>query len=97
MGTTNGHSPSESLAPANLAFIESLYEDYLRDPASVAPDWQHYFAELAEWLRDQRRTRARRACPHDTSVSRTRGSPAFTRSVATSMACAASRMDAASV
>ncbi|MGH7973368.1 MAG: thiamine pyrophosphate-dependent enzyme, partial [Limisphaerales bacterium] len=44
-GSGNGeHSPG----PVNLAFVESLYEDYLRDPNSVAPDWQQYFSGIAE-------------------------------------------------
>src|SRR5438128_1618468 len=30
----------------NLAFVEGLYEDYLRDQDSVPPDWQRYFAEM---------------------------------------------------
>jgi 2-oxoglutarate dehydrogenase complex dehydrogenase (E1) component-like enzyme len=30
----------------SLAFVEGLYADYLRDPSSVAEDWQAYFAEL---------------------------------------------------
>ncbi len=30
----------------NLAFIEGLYSDYLRDPDLVTPDWQKYFREL---------------------------------------------------
>jgi 2-oxoglutarate dehydrogenase E1 component len=28
---------------ANLAFVEALYADYLRDPDSVDPAWGHYF------------------------------------------------------
>src|SRR5262245_27139123 len=32
--------------PGSLAFVESLYEDYLSDPASVSADWQRYFSEL---------------------------------------------------
>src|SRR5258708_7612793 len=32
--------------PANLAFVESLYEDFARDPSSVPADWQRYFSEL---------------------------------------------------
>jgi 2-oxoglutarate dehydrogenase E1 component len=32
--------------PANLAFVESLYEDFVRDPSSVPADWQGYFSEL---------------------------------------------------
>jgi 2-oxoglutarate dehydrogenase E1 component len=34
-------------APGNLGFVEDLYESYVRDPASVPPDWQQYFAQLA--------------------------------------------------
>jgi 2-oxoglutarate dehydrogenase E1 component len=32
----------------SLTFIESLYEDYLRDPESVSPEWRQYFRALAE-------------------------------------------------
>src|SRR5213076_3058395 len=32
--------------PNNLAFVEALYEDYLREPSSVPPDWQHYFSTI---------------------------------------------------
>src|SRR5438093_11020893 len=47
MGTNTGIS--EPLpAVSNLTFIEGLYEDYLRDPASVPPDWQQYFAEFGD-------------------------------------------------
>ena len=31
----------------NLAFVEGLYTDYLRDPASVPADWQEYFKQIA--------------------------------------------------
>ena len=41
------NSPGSAPGPANLAFVEALYEDYLRDPASVSPDWQSYFSEIA--------------------------------------------------
>src|SRR6266705_2343345 len=34
--------------PVKVAFVEGLYEDYLRDPASVPPDWQQYFAEFGD-------------------------------------------------
>ncbi|HET7624528.1 MAG TPA: 2-oxoglutarate dehydrogenase E1 component [Verrucomicrobiae bacterium] len=34
--------------PGNLAFMENLYEDYLRDPASVSSDWQNYFRGIAD-------------------------------------------------
>jgi len=30
----------------NADFLESLYEQYLRDPTSVAPQWRQYFARL---------------------------------------------------
>ncbi len=38
-----------SLLPdsVNLPFVEALYAEYLRDPASVPPEWQGYFAHLA--------------------------------------------------
>ncbi|SPE60974.1 2-oxoglutarate decarboxylase, thiamin-requiring [Verrucomicrobia bacterium] len=42
-------NPNESPAlpgVLNLAFVEGLYEDYLREASSVPPDWQHYFASL---------------------------------------------------
>src|SRR5947207_6594755 len=32
--------------PNNLAFVESLYEDYLRDASSVPQDWRNYFSSL---------------------------------------------------
>lgn len=41
----NGASAAPGIA--NLAFVEALYEDYLRDPSSVSPDWQQYFSEIA--------------------------------------------------
>ena len=45
---SNGHTSAELPGATNLAFIESLYGDYLRDPASVTPDWQKFFQEVAE-------------------------------------------------
>ncbi|HLP76535.1 MAG TPA: 2-oxoglutarate dehydrogenase E1 component, partial [Candidatus Paceibacterota bacterium] len=33
--------------PVNLAFVESLYEDYLRDHEAVSADWQNYFRDIA--------------------------------------------------
>ncbi len=30
----------------SLAFVESLYADYLRDPASVPPDWRSFFDQM---------------------------------------------------
>ena len=31
--------------PANVAFVENLYQNYLRDPSSVSEDWRRYFAD----------------------------------------------------
>jgi 2-oxoglutarate dehydrogenase E1 component len=38
----------DSLQPGtiNLAFLEDLYVNYLRDPASVSSDWQEYFGRI---------------------------------------------------
>jgi 2-oxoglutarate dehydrogenase E1 component len=46
----NGNDTPAANVPgaANLAFVEALYEDYLRDPASVSPDWQRYFSDIAD-------------------------------------------------
>ena len=30
----------------NAAFLDALYEQYLRDPGSVEDDWRRYFAQL---------------------------------------------------
>ncbi|HEV8541404.1 MAG TPA: 2-oxoglutarate dehydrogenase E1 component [Verrucomicrobiae bacterium] len=30
----------------NLAFLEGLYADYLRNPSSVSSDWQEYFSQI---------------------------------------------------
>jgi 2-oxoglutarate dehydrogenase E1 component len=49
MATSNGQkSSAKPPGVANLQFVEGLYEEYLRDPASVAPDWQRYFSEIAD-------------------------------------------------
>jgi len=45
---TNGHNSDPLSGPANLAFVEGLYESYLRDPGSVPADWQRYFSTFAE-------------------------------------------------
>ena len=34
------------LSPGNLAFLESIYEQYLADPQSVSEQWRRYFAEV---------------------------------------------------
>src|SRR3954462_4147337 len=36
-----------SVNPANLAFVEDLYEKFLRDASSVSPEWQEYFSHVA--------------------------------------------------
>src|SRR5690242_11147881 len=33
--------------PANLAFVEELYEKFLRDASTVAPEWREYFSHIA--------------------------------------------------
>jgi 2-oxoglutarate dehydrogenase E1 component len=35
-----------ALYGGNADFLDALYEQYLRDPASVAPEWRTYFATL---------------------------------------------------
>lgn len=37
---------SSYLNGANAAFLEALYEDYLRDPELVTPTWRRYFQKL---------------------------------------------------
>ena len=39
-------SESSPLSGGNAAFIEELYENYLRDASSVAPEWRKYFDTL---------------------------------------------------
>src|SRR5215472_6301374 len=34
--------------PANLAFVEELYEKFLRDASSVGPEWREYFSNVAD-------------------------------------------------
>src|SRR3974377_2292149 len=48
MASKNGNGSGDLPGAANLAFVEGLYEDYLRDPASVPHDWQQYFKNIAE-------------------------------------------------
>ena len=49
MGSSKGNQlQNHSPGPANLTFVEGLYEDYLRDPASVPEDWRGYFAKIAQ-------------------------------------------------
>lgn len=37
---------SSALSGGNNVFVESLYEDYLANPASVSDAWRHYFDQL---------------------------------------------------
>jgi 2-oxoglutarate dehydrogenase E1 component len=39
-------SPLVVPSPANLAFVEDLYGEFLRDRGSVAPEWRQYFERL---------------------------------------------------
>jgi 2-oxoglutarate dehydrogenase E1 component len=36
------------LSGANAAFVEQLYESYLDNPESVAPEWRRYFDQLQQ-------------------------------------------------
>jgi 2-oxoglutarate dehydrogenase E1 component len=42
----NGKTALDSPSPTNLAFVEGLYEDFVRNPQSVSADWQQYFARM---------------------------------------------------
>jgi 2-oxoglutarate dehydrogenase E1 component len=42
------HFATSHLFGANAPFIEELYETYLADPASVAPEWRRYFDQLQQ-------------------------------------------------
>ena len=37
---------SSHLAGGNAAYLEQLYESYLRDPSSIDPAWRNYFETL---------------------------------------------------
>jgi 2-oxoglutarate dehydrogenase E1 component len=39
---------STPLSGGNAAYLESLYEQYLRDPGTVPDEWRAYFAQIAE-------------------------------------------------
>ncbi len=38
----------ESPNASSLAFVESLYDDFLRDPQGLSPDWREYFQSLTD-------------------------------------------------
>src|SRR3954466_8049569 len=42
-----GKTPVPPPHANNLAFLEALYEDFTRNPASVPSDWQQYFSQVA--------------------------------------------------
>ena len=42
----NVKSPESLPNSLNLPFVEQLYSDYRRDPASVTEDWRRYFAAM---------------------------------------------------
>jgi 2-oxoglutarate dehydrogenase E1 component len=44
---------------SSLAFVEGLYADYLRDPASVPRDWRRWFDELSREAPEGREARLR--------------------------------------
>lgn len=50
---SNGHAPQDEgdLGPvgcSNLSYLESEYQKYLEDPASISPEWRDYFRQIAE-------------------------------------------------
>src|SRR5579863_8298460 len=46
---------STPLSGGNAPYVETLYEQYLKDPASVAPAWQEYFRSLQAGARETAR------------------------------------------
>ena len=52
------HEPA-TFSHLNLDYLEGLYADYLRDPASAPPEWQRYFGALVNG-----------EAPNETPVSR---------------------------
>ena len=44
--TDSKPEPSSPLSGGNAPFVESLYEDYLRDPGSLSPRWRAFFDAL---------------------------------------------------
>jgi 2-oxoglutarate dehydrogenase E1 component len=46
MSTVKRQYETSPLQGANAAYIEWLYEQYLAEPGSVAPEWQRYFSSL---------------------------------------------------
>src|SRR5579863_4493704 len=46
---------STPLSGGNAPYVETLYEQYLKDPASVVPAWQEYFRSLQAGARETAR------------------------------------------
>ncbi|TWT45321.1 2-oxoglutarate dehydrogenase E1 component [Phycisphaerae bacterium RAS1] len=46
------HSSNPWPHEGNLAFVEGLYVDFLRDPANVSAEWRRYFEAAADPARD---------------------------------------------
>ena len=42
------HEQKSFLSGASSAYLEDLYEKYVRDPSSVEPGWRAFFAQLGE-------------------------------------------------
>src|SRR5437868_3382957 len=40
--------PTEPLNSLNLPFLEEMYETYVRDAESLAPEWRRYFEQLGD-------------------------------------------------
>jgi 2-oxoglutarate dehydrogenase E1 component len=59
-----------ALSVHNLAFLESLYEDYRRDPNSVAPEWLPLLADasMSRNARDLHRDASSTSTPHQDSL-----------------------------
>ena len=51
------HVVESSLGTHNIAFLEQLYEEYLRDPSSIPADFREYFASLGRKGPSQANTR----------------------------------------
>ena len=72
---------SSPIAVGNAAYVESLYEQFLAEPSSVAPEWQAYFRSLEGGSSDQahgpiRTELARRAYDSRALAAPSRPSPA---------------------
>ena len=57
---------STPLSGGNAAYLESLYDQYRRDPGTVPVEWREYFGRLAEGQAAEPVTRA--ALPADTAA-----------------------------